>query len=135
MTDSANLDLLRSIFADWERGDFGRGDWLDPDCELAFADGPVVGTWTGLTRIREGMRDLLSAFDGFSVLPEEFRELDDEHVLVLVQLTGRGKTSGLEADQIRTKGLNLFQVRDGKVVRFEIYWDRDRALADLGLEG
>jgi hypothetical protein len=31
--------------------------------------------------------------------------LDDERVLVLIQFSGRGNTSGLEAQQIRTEGL------------------------------
>ncbi|HME01576.1 MAG TPA: hypothetical protein VKG38_00915 [Solirubrobacteraceae bacterium] len=30
-------------------------------------------------------------------------------------------------------GANLLVIRDGKVVKFAIYWDREKALADLGL--
>jgi hypothetical protein len=32
------------------------------------------------------------------------------------------------------RGANLVQIRDCKVAKFTSYWDRDRALADLGLE-
>jgi ketosteroid isomerase-like protein len=64
---------------------------------------------------------------------EEYRELDDERVLVLNRFGGRGKTSGLDIGQMRAKGANLFHIRDGKVIRVVLYGDRDRALADLGL--
>jgi hypothetical protein len=66
---------------------------------------------------------------------DEYRELDHDRVLVLVHFSGRGKSSGLEARQFTTTkgGANLLNLRGGKVTRFVIYWDRERALADLGL--
>jgi ketosteroid isomerase-like protein len=34
---------------------------------------------------------------------------------------------------MRSDGAVLFHLCDGKVTRLVFYWDRDRALADLGL--
>jgi hypothetical protein len=61
----------------------------------------------------------------------QYRELDDHRVLVLPRFRGRGKRSGAELEQ---KGAVLFGFGDGgKVRRIVRYWDRERALADLGL--
>jgi hypothetical protein len=46
-----------------------------------------------------------------------------------------GKSSGLEIAQARRQGASLFQFRDGKVFRLVLYWDRERALSDLRLDG
>jgi ketosteroid isomerase-like protein len=132
---SANLDLVRSIFADWERGDFGHAaEWADPRIEYVIADGPDPGEWPGLGAAAAATRGVLSTWKDYRFEVDEYRPLDDERVLVLVIRRGRGGTSGLELGQMKTKGAHVFHVRDGKVVRLVAYWDRDRALADLGLE-
>src|SRR5215469_15806727 len=89
---SENLDLVRSLYADLERGDIGR----------AFQ---TASEWT-------------------------HREFDDERVLVLEHRRGRGKGSGVET---QTKAAGVVHFRDGKVTRLVMYWDREHALADLGL--
>jgi ketosteroid isomerase-like protein len=131
---SANLDLVRSIYADWERGDFRETDWADPAIEVVWPDGPIVGTWSGLANAETGWREFLASWDDYRVAAEEYRTPEDDLVLALVTYTARGKTSGLEVGLVRADGANLFDMRDGQVTRLVLYWDRDRAFADLGLE-
>jgi ketosteroid isomerase-like protein len=130
---SENLDLVRSIYSAQERGDWSSADWADPEIEFVFAGGPSPGRWVGVGAMGEVWRDYLSAWEDYRVEVEEYRELDGERVLVLIHRQGRGKTSGLELGQMQTKNAVLFHVRDGKVTRLVNYFDRDRALADLGL--
>jgi ketosteroid isomerase-like protein len=131
---SANLDLVRSIYAAWERGDWSSVEWAHPEIEFVIPDGPSPNTmWTGLSGMAQGMRDLLSAWEDFRVAAEEYRELDGERVLVLGHNTGRGKGSGLELGQVRTRGACLFHLRSGKVIRVSPYFNRENAFADLGL--
>ena len=134
MTDSPNLDLVRSIYADWERGDYASVKWAHPEIEYVFADGPDPGAWEGLAAMAEAWRDRLSTSEDARIEADEYRELDRERILVLTRGIGRGKKSGLELRQVETQGAHLFYVRLGKVTRFVAYWDRDRALADLGLK-
>ena len=101
---SENLDLVRSIFAAWERGDFSSVEWADPEIEWVIAAGPTPGRWTGLPKIAEAWRGFLSTWEEARVVVDDYREFDDERVLVFLHYSGRGKTSGLEARANRVEG-------------------------------
>jgi ketosteroid isomerase-like protein len=129
---SENLDLVRSIYVDWERGVYASADWAWSDIEFVKADGPDPGTWKGVVEMARSWYDSLSAWAEFRSEGNEYRELDAERVLVLTYFWALGKTSGLEVGQARGQGASVFHLRDGKVFRLVLYWDRARALADLG---
>jgi ketosteroid isomerase-like protein len=128
----SNLDLVRSIYAAWERGDFSSVEWAHPDIELVVTDGPAPGSWTGLAGMAEGWRGLLGAWEELRVEADEYLEVDDG-VLVIARWSGRGKTSGLELSHLQPKPASLFHIQGGKVTRLVLYLEGARALADLGL--
>ena len=135
MTASPNLDLVRSILADWERGDWSSAAWADPNIEFERADIFGGGKSVGMAAMAKAWRDWLSAWEDFRIAEvEECRELDDERVLVLHRFTARARTSGLSVEETRPEGASLFHIRNGKVTRLVAYQPRDRALADLGLK-
>jgi ketosteroid isomerase-like protein len=96
---SENLDMVRSIYLGWERGDFNSAAWADPDIEYLVVDGPEPGRRNGLAGMAEGWRDWLRAWEDFRAEPEKYIDLGDERILVLVRNSGRGRVSGLELDQ------------------------------------
>ena len=128
---SENLDLVRSIYADWERGDFRSIEWADPGIEFVVIGGPTQGQFHGIPEMARRMRDFLTTWEGYRIKAEDYRELDDERILVLTRDTARGRTSGVDTVQRRAR---LFHLQGGKVTRIISYWDRDRAVADLGIE-
>jgi ketosteroid isomerase-like protein len=127
---SANVDLVRSIYAAWERGDFSAADWAHPEIEFSFADGPEPGRWIGLEEMSVRYGDWLRGWKDFRAVPEEYLVVDDNRIVVFVLNSGRGRTSGVELEQRSVA--NSFEIRSGKVTRLVVYWDRERALADAG---
>ena len=135
-----NLDLVRSIYADWERGDWSSAWWAHPDIEYVMVDEPGSATHSGLAPMADSWRAFLNAWVDYRLEALEYRTLDEERVLVLVRAHGTGKGSGVELSELtersgRHVGANLFRIRDGRVVRLDAYFDCDRAFADLGLKG
>ena len=125
---------MRSIVAAHERGDYSSADWAHPDIEYAIADGPDAGVWRGRAAMAKAWGDTLSAYSDYRSTVEEMRQIDDERVLVLGSFGGRGKASWIGAVEDMTRGAALYQIREGMVVRHVIYFERDHALADLGLK-
>jgi ketosteroid isomerase-like protein len=131
---SENLDVVRCILACWERGELMPehwSRWADPEIEFVTVGGPEPSSHTGLAEAAPRIEAFLDLWEDYRVEADEYRELDGERVLVLTRQEGRGKGSGVKIQQLRA---SLFHVRGGKVTRRVNYWDRGRALDDLGLE-
>ena len=130
---SENVELVRSIVAGWERGDYSNVEWAHPEIEFVLAGGIDPSTSRGLPAMGEAWGRWLNEFEDFRTSAEEFRELDAERVLVLTNNSGRGRRSGVQLGGSSTPGATLFHIQDGKVTKLLAYADRDKALADLGL--
>src|ERR1700730_9993767 len=130
---SKNLDLVRSIYAAWERGDFSQIEWVDPEIEFVVTGGLASGSWRGVAKMAEYVREVFSEMEDWRDEADEYRELADGRVLVLDRLSARGRTSGADLGQTQRRGARVFHIHGGRFTRLVVYWDRERALADLGL--
>jgi hypothetical protein len=126
--------FVRDLYAAWARGDFTSVDWASPDIEFRIADGPAPESWVGREAMAAGWGEVLGVWDGLRAHAEEFRVLEDGRILVLMHNTGRGKSSGLDLGEMTTRGANVMTLDGDQVSRLAIYFDRNRALADLADE-
>ena len=98
-----NVELVRSICANWERGEYRSIGWAHPEIENEIVGGPSPGSWKGLAGMAECWRDFLSAWEDVRFEADEYRELDRERVLVLTHTSGHARTSGLDVGQLQPK--------------------------------
>jgi hypothetical protein len=130
---SANLDLVRSIYANFDREEHSSA--ADPGIECVIEDGPEPVTLTGPTAMEGWLRDFLAAWEGLRVEVDGYRELAHGRVLALVRSGGgRARASGFELGQHGGGGLTVYDIRSARVVRVVHYFNRERGLAALGLE-
>src|SRR5262245_16378115 len=127
-----NVDVVRAAFEALNR--------RDRETAFSFADPEVVvdatrrvfnpTTYVGLQGIREWAADLDEIWASFTNEVSEFIDAGDR-VVVVGQLRGKGKASGVE---VRQGIAGVWTVRDGRIVRVEIgYTDRREALEAMGL--
>ncbi len=77
-------------------------------------------------------RELQGAWEDHGIRADDYRQLEDERILLMARLSGRGRASGLDVALTGTAA-TIFTVRGAKVRKIVVYWDGDRAVADLGL--
>ena len=127
-----NVELLKPIYADWARGNWARvPEIYADDMEWGWSD--EFPGLEGVSRDQEvrssRLRQWLSPWQNWQCEAEEF-VADGDRVVALCRYRGAGKTSGVEVD---TEGGHAWWFRDGEVVRLEIFYSRERALAAAGL--
>jgi ketosteroid isomerase-like protein len=125
-----NVDLIRPIYELW-----GRGDWrpsfevYDPHMEWGWSSEfpGLAGVYEDHESPNPRLRSWLREWEYWRAEAEDFLELGD-YVIVLASYHGRGKGSGVE---IRQEGAHVFKLRDGKVIRLEIFASREKAIASV----
>ena len=60
-----NVELVRSISAAHERGDYGSAEWAHPDIEYVIVGGLTAGSWKGRAAMAKAAGELFSTSAGF----------------------------------------------------------------------
>jgi ketosteroid isomerase-like protein len=130
---SANVTILQAVYAAINRADVGGilslqaddVEWRGPS---AFPD--LAGPHRGHEGVRAYAEHVSDAWREFTILAERFIDFG-EQVLVLTRERGRGRLSGVEVRSQPTA--HLWTLRDGQVVRFQVFWEREDGLRATGL--
>jgi hypothetical protein len=75
-------------------------------------------------------RDWLSAWESWNLGPPEFIDVDENRVLVSYEVRARSKTDQVE---VTIEAANLMTLRNGKLTRLELFFNREKALEAAGL--
>jgi ketosteroid isomerase-like protein len=132
-----NVELVRRAFAEFAGSslrerieEVARAGLLAPDVEIDFStmypDGPILrglDAWLGFT-------DSLPWGRSVAIEPERYFDVDDERVLVFMRVTAEGEGSGTP---VEIRSAYEFTIRDGVVVRWNVWADRSQALEAAGL--
>jgi ketosteroid isomerase-like protein len=124
----SNADIVRSLYARWASRE-NPDELYHPDIEWSMPH--PGGQVKGRDQVVAFLRSFMGSWAAHEIDIEELRELGDGRVLVLSTERARGRTSGIETV---AHPAALWTLRDGKIVRFEAFGDRDEALRLAGLE-
>ena len=100
-----------------------------PKAEVELHLGPEIRHYRGHDGVRRAFGEFLRRWDDYALEIEDVIE-HDGRVVVLLDETGTGKGSGVA---VRWRSTQVYEVRDGQVIAFTVYPNRD-VLAELGLD-
>jgi ketosteroid isomerase-like protein len=130
-----NVEIARTLFGEWERGNFwAHTELYAPDVEWHWSRhdrAPRVDqpSYRGLADISDAMKEWLSEWGRFRLVPEEFIDAGD-HVVVLSRIHAELKG---DRGEIHDDQADVLTLRDGRIVRLETFDGRADALAAIGM--
>jgi ketosteroid isomerase-like protein len=128
---TANVELVCRFTDAFNRRDVeSMADSYDPDVELhEWPTAPGAGVFRGI----DGVRSAIDGwFDAWEWMKVEIVELVDAGDSVLVTLDQRARGNGSEVE-VEIRSHNVYTFRDGKVIRIQLYTEREPALEAAGL--
>ncbi|MDQ3103330.1 MAG: nuclear transport factor 2 family protein [Actinomycetota bacterium] len=126
-----NVETVRGIYREWERGNFRAGtDLFDHDTVLVLRTPlPEAGTYRGPEEIRGYMLSFLETWDDAAIEGESFIAVGDRVVVGVHQ-----QATGIESSiPVAMRYFQVWSFRGGRILRIESIRERDQALEAAGL--
>ena len=123
-----NIEMVRRTFEAYaQEGVAVVLPLLDPDVEV-YSPPEVAnsGLFHGADGYRAWTDAWFDAWDEFVIEPEDVEVVGETCVIAVCRQRGTGKASGIEVEQTM---VYMWDFRDGKIVRFHLYLDRESAVA------
>jgi ketosteroid isomerase-like protein len=125
-----NVEIVRRVYDAYLSGDFETAlAMIDSEVEWDGSVRPEGNVHRGHEGVAEALRTWTGTWESFRLEVEEIIDAGD-HVVVVERQSGRGKGSGLPLAQ---QTFSVFTIRDGKIVRWKGFLDKEPALQAAGL--
>src|SRR5688572_4601533 len=108
-----NVQIVRSVFDEWAKGDFSTAAAFDPNVSVVWVD-PMLTTraeTVGIADSTLSMREFLDVYEHVTATAERLIDAGDR-VVAVVEWRGRGKGSGVEFGDRQG---SVWRLIDGKV--------------------
>jgi ketosteroid isomerase-like protein len=127
-----NVEVVRRAWAAWERGDQAAALAAMHEDIVATRVAPMPDpvSYQGTQGILQMLADWVAQFEEFQMSAVEFTDCSDSQLLVRVHQSAIGTHSGapIEADFWL-----VHTMRDGKIMRWDIYGSEAQAFQAMGL--
>ena len=126
----SNADLIRPIYEEWGRGNWRpRFEVYHPHMEWGWSDEfpGLDGVYEDHEHPNPRLLTWLREWEHWRAEPDDYLEIGD-YVVVLASYYGRGRGSGVEIHQ---RGAHVFKLREGRVVRLEIFATQAKAMESV----
>ena len=127
-----NVEIVRRMYDAWERGDYESAlAYFHPDVEWSEPpDNPGARTWHGHEGVQRAVATWMGAWEDYRHERRELIDCGGDRVLMAGWQTGRGKGSGVE---ISEENFSVYRVREGRIVKQQMFRHRADALEAAGL--
>jgi ketosteroid isomerase-like protein len=125
-----NVEVVRRTLEAYASGDNETAlAMLDPAVVIDWTTRPDGGVFRGREGVVEAMRTWTGTFEDWTFEPKGIIDADD-CVLLVSREIGRGKGSGVE---IERTGASVITLRNGKIIHWQGFNNRDEAFKAAGL--
>jgi ketosteroid isomerase-like protein len=126
-----NVELVRRFVDAFNRRDVeSLAGHYHPDVELhEWPTAPGAGSYHGIDGVRSALDTWFEVWEWMRVEVVDLVDAGD-HVLVTLDQVAKGKGSEVE---VEIRSYNVYTFRDGKVLRMELFTEREPALEAAGL--